>query len=345
MYGILTYHDGYNFGTFLQVYSLQQKIKQLGYECCVINYKSLKFFIREYRALLYTRRPPVLFGNIRKALAFKREHRRLNLTARFMRPNLLDDLKLAGIVYGSDEIWNYENPAIGGYDSIYFGDHFSTGRRIAYAPSFGSLSLDSQILPGIRTLLGQFDHISVREIHSQKLVQKITGKLPPLVVDPTLLHDLRGEEYVCRHTDFIMVYTTGFPGNVQQELVQFARRRGLKLISVGYRQTFCDISEIALGPFDYLGYIKSADYVVTSMFHGVMLSLVYRKRLAVVVDPYRTNKLSTVMDTFKVRERLYRPGQLAAILDTDPDFAAIDQALSEGRDSSEAYLRKTLGAR
>ena len=342
MFGIITYHDGYNFGTYLQVYSMQEVIKGLGYKCCIVNYKSLGFFLKEYRALLYTKRPGVLLGGIGKALKFTREHKRLELTSRYMNPENIDNLGLSGIVYGSDEIWNYENPAIGGFDSVYFGGHFSCGKKISYAPSFGTLSLDRDVLPEVKSYLCEFEHLSVRDVHSQMIAEKITGSRPPIVLDPTLLYDLRGQESKCPREKFILVYTTGFSSEVQDELIRFARKKRLKLVSVGYRQAFCDINDIALGPFDYLGYISQADYVVTSMFHGVMLSLVYNKRMAVVVDSYRTNKLSTVMETFRVRDRVFNTGKLEQILEQEVDVEGINHALSVGRQLSMDYLKAAL---
>ena len=39
MIGILTYHDGFNYGAYLQVYALQNTLKDHGVENVIINYK------------------------------------------------------------------------------------------------------------------------------------------------------------------------------------------------------------------------------------------------------------------------------------------------------------------
>ena len=38
--GIVTYHRPINYGAILQVYALQKKIKELGVDCDVIDYRN-----------------------------------------------------------------------------------------------------------------------------------------------------------------------------------------------------------------------------------------------------------------------------------------------------------------
>ena len=52
---IVTYHDGINYGAFLQVFSLQEYLTKNNYEVKILNYKSLKHTILEYFYLLKTK--------------------------------------------------------------------------------------------------------------------------------------------------------------------------------------------------------------------------------------------------------------------------------------------------
>ena len=72
----------------------------------------------------------------------------------------------------------------------------------------------------------------------------------------------------------------GISEHERKMVEQFAKQTGKKIISVGCDITWCD-ENIYGTPFDFLGYIKDADYVVTSQFHGVMFSLIFNKEVAI----------------------------------------------------------------
>ena len=91
-FGIVTYHDGFNFGAFLQVYALQRTLDKLGVLSEIINYKSPSHSYWEYRCLFFTRRPTVLWGNFCKMLAFLRAHKRLRISHAVSDVNGLSDL-------------------------------------------------------------------------------------------------------------------------------------------------------------------------------------------------------------------------------------------------------------
>ena len=55
MHGIVTFHDGINYGAYLQVYALQNYLKQLGIDSEIINYKNKKHEFNEYKCFLYTK--------------------------------------------------------------------------------------------------------------------------------------------------------------------------------------------------------------------------------------------------------------------------------------------------
>ena len=184
---IVTYHDGINYGAFLQVFSLQEYLTKNNYEVKILNYKSLKHTILEYFYLLKTKNINLFFNTICKIYKFKKlQKKSLNLTKRFFNiPNNID-YKYDYIVYGSDEIWNFKNDLIG-LDLIYFGDKIK-GKKVSYAPSFGNIETNINIPIKILKLLKDFT-ISVRDINSLNIISKNLGTLPDIVLDPTFLID------------------------------------------------------------------------------------------------------------------------------------------------------------
>lgn len=338
--GILTYHDGFNFGAFLQVYALQQTLKKFGISSEVINYKSRYHSYWEYKCLYYTKRPSVLWGNFRKMRAFFCAHKRLRMSRAVSNMQGLSSLKYDCVIFGSDEIWNYSNPIVG-LDPVYFGIGVNTKQRISYAASCGSLPQDSVVPDVVSQGWSDFNCIAVRDGSSKELVSKHVSIPVELVLDPTFLMNFSGEEIKCPLTDFILVYTTGFTPEVQKAVREYANRVGKKLVSIGYRNAFCDKNIFGIGPFDFLGYYLAADIVITSMFHGTIFGIKYNKPFAIIVDTYRTNKLATMLDRFDLRDRVTDAKGLEETLSRPIDYVRINRLVSEGVAHSMDYLQRT----
>lgn len=338
-YGILTYHSGFNFGAFLQAYALQRSLDKLGYQSEIINYKSRFHSYWEYRCLFFTRRLAVLFGNFKKMMAFFRAHKKLNLSRVASDVAELSGLNYECVVFGSDEIWNYSNPIVK-LDPVYFGLGVPTARRISFAASCGSLSQNSEVPDVVSNGWQQFDNIAVRDGNTKELVRQHVGIPVELVLDPTFLVDFSGEEIECHEKDFILVYTTGFTLEVQRSVREYANRVGKHLVSIGYRNNFCDKNVIGIGPFEFLGYYKAADVVITSMFHGTIFGIKYNKPLAILVDTYRTNKLATMLEQFGLRDRVTNAEELEATLARPIDYARINFLIDDGVAHSINYLQR-----
>ena len=78
--GILTFHDGVNYGGFLQLYGLYRTIESLGHEPVVINYRNKRFFFKELRMLFLKKRPQVIWRNFQKLRKFRTELATLRMT-------------------------------------------------------------------------------------------------------------------------------------------------------------------------------------------------------------------------------------------------------------------------
>lgn len=340
-YGIVTYHDGFNFGAYLQVYALQKVMTLNGFPAEVVNYKSRRHWLHEYRCLLWTKRPTVLAKNVRKLLAFRALHRRLPMSAFSTRAAKFAHHRYAAVVYGSDEIWNFSNPLVG-LDPFYFGAGLQGVRKIAYAPSCGNLRRDADIPGQVAKLWQGFDDIAVRDINSQAIVARHVSAQPEIVLDPTFLYDFSAETRPCVERNFILVYTTGLAKREEDAIRAYATQHGKQLISIGYRNAFCDRSVIGIGPFEFLGYYQAADFVVTSMFHGTIFAMKCKKRFAVMVDPYRTNKLEYILTRFGLTGRVTDGPGLAGVLDQNLDYDVIDSKIAQDVERSKSYLFRSL---
>jgi hypothetical protein len=209
MQAILTYHDGYNFGTFLQAYALQKKLASMGIANEIINYKNLRHIFNEYKCLIYTKNPKLLAANIQKAIAFKKTHKQFKMTRFITNINYVPQKQYQNIIFGSDEIWNYKNPVVG-LDLSYFGHGLTADKFIAYAISLGSIDKNVLIPSTIVESLQKFDTISVRDENSYHILHRYYSKPIEIVLDPTLIYDFDSELIDCPYDNFILIYGAGF---------------------------------------------------------------------------------------------------------------------------------------
>ena len=307
--GIVTFHDGINYGAFMQVFSLQRALETQGYDVDVIHYKQVKFWFKEY--VHFLKMNGRLLSNYKKISKFERlQKKRLNLTSFSFDINKLTK-GYDAIYFGSDEIWNINNPGFG-FNPVYFGRGIDC-RLIAYAPSFGATQIDDENINRVKEDLLNFDKISVRDTNSYKIVEKLTNQVPLIVADPTLLVEQKSllvePEQV---EEYLLVYASS-QLTVEQisQIKTYAEINNLLIISIGYKHAFAHQNLLDLDPFEWQGYIKYAQCVVTTMFHGTLFSLIYNRPLSIILTPYREAKFSTVIESCKLQSALWKGGALS----------------------------------
>ncbi len=342
--GVLTFHETINHGAFFQAYAVYLKLIELGNDVEVIHYKNSEMWLNEYRAfILRKQRPTMLLKNISKMYKFKADLKRLKLT-RFTRDvKKIDSSYYDAIVIGSDIVWNYEWEFLG-RDPIYFGHGLDPGRLISYAPSFGDISPESQVPDFVVDGLKRFSGISVRDKNSAKIVKNVLGIEPQIVLDPTLICDLVGEEKshdICE--EYLLVYAFKLRPEEIKAAICFAERNGLKTVSVSYSNEWCDKNIVNVGPFEWLGYFKKAKYILTSTYHGTIFSIKYRKTFAVSNNVAIANKVDTLLDVCGLRERIIKPDAMVEpILNREIDYMKVKSLLDPKVEASLNYLKGAL---
>jgi hypothetical protein len=77
------------------------------------------------------------------------------------------------------------------------------------------------------------------------------------------------------------------------------------------------------------------------MFHGIIFAIKAQKNFAVLVDPYRTNKLAYMLDKLCIKDRVTDANGLQGVMSRLIDFPRIQESLGYEIDHSLQYL---LGA-
>lgn len=340
--GILTFHEGINHGGFFQAYSTFSFLKQNGFDVEIINYKNKTHWLLEYKAFLWTKNPIKLIKNIIKIRMFKKAHQKFKMTDFSKNIKDIDTSKYDVIVVGSDIVWNYEWKFLGN-DSVYFGKALKAKRLISYAPSCGAVDLSSPIPDFVKDGLNKFNHISVRDENTALLVEKAIDKKAKIVLDPTFIYDIQGEEIEPNEKEkYILVYAYHLRENEKNTIIKFAKEKRLKLISVGYSNSWCDKNIIEIGPFEWLGYFKNAEYVLTSTFHGTIFSLKYRRNFVTSTNPGIEAKIKTILETVGLSRRVINDTDIREVLNNPIDYTAVDKILDMLIKDSRNFLLKAI---
>lgn len=345
--GVLTFHRCINYGSYWQARCLVEGLRARGHDAVLLDHVDPAVRRTEWRCAmqpLLPRRSPR--ADIRRYAAktrrFEQAIAALPLSAPFplSAPEAMGRCDL--VVVGSDEVWNFTHPWYGGR-RIFFGEGVPAPRIASYAASFGNYDADAGIAPEQARGLDHFAAISVRDDNSRQLVSAALGAPPPLVLDPCLQFPPRVEP-MAGQAPCAIVYGHGFPDGFGAAARAWAETRGLRLVSIGYRNDWADENRLEADPLDFAAAMAGAAAVLTSFFHGCVFALLNDTPFACVGSPYRMNKVRDLTRALDATDHLLPEGdyRLADVLDA-PLSPAIGKAIARLRRDSDRYLDALLG--
>lgn len=305
--GILTFHNADNYGAVLQCYALQETLRSLrpDDEVCVVDYRN-PLIEKSYRVLGLRRS---VLGNITQLLyapsQLKKRRRFSSFRGEFLSVGSPDPNDCDVVFYGSDQIWN---PELTGNDLVYFGANFR-GTKIAYGASDGG---EIKITEKVKKMLGDFNSISCREKSLSEKVSEILGQTVPTVCDPVFL--LSKDEWLGiaekpHEQNYILAYKISENPGFDDEVERTAARLGKKAVQVVYikslRKFFCKKQHFVEGISveKFLGYIASADLVITTSFHGTAFSIIFEKPFFVLAFGSGSERITGLLEAVSLPER------------------------------------------
>lgn len=344
--GVLTFHRCINYGSYWQARSLVEGLIARGHDAVLLDYACPEIDRTEWRCALQPLLPrrsdaADMRAYARKTRAFHEAIAKLPRSAPFplLEPAAMEPRDL--VVVGSDEVWNLTHPWFGGY-GLFWGESIPARRVVSYAASFGNYDAEAGIARSWSERLGRFDAISVRDDNSRRLVAEALDREPALVLDPVLQFPIaRPARVEAPAEPFAALYGHSFSDGFAAAARRWAQGRGLKLVSIGYRNDWADEQWLDADPFEFAHAIAQSCAVVTNFFHGCVFALLNARPFACAVSPYRMNKVRDLTRAVGAEEHLLRdddpPERFAAALD-EPLSPAILEAIARLRGQSEAYL-------
>ena len=326
----ITCHDVNNYGASLQAYALQKYLQKQGHEVQIIDYQPIykinrlnlfeynrtegrlnkivqKFkFIKPIIGLYDHLRKPghrldFLFCKKKRAFQFFKKH---NLICTDHKYRDIKDLKvivpLADVyIAGSDQIWNVY--ARNGQDSSFYCAFAPQNARcISYAASFGTNDIPKKFERFVSQQLKRFNSISVREKSGVEIVKSL-GYQATEVLDPVFLLHREDWENLCRHhhdEKYLLVYDIDMnhPG-VKMLSKRIAKENNWKIYSINDFKIcpYADYNINNAGPIEFLEWIRDAQYIVCTSFHGTAFSVIFNKQFY-TFPLYKQNNSSRMED-------------------------------------------------
>ena len=299
--GIVTVYDGVsNIGSYLQAYAMQIALEELGHQVYFVEKTTVPKRIWEHIAKLNPKRAFFL------RLASGWNYLMASRAFRFVKPERITQ-ELDGLLFGSDEIWNMDNPFF--KDPLFFGTGYDIP-KIAYAVSVGAMeqtTLDNhqEIVTGVH----DFKRILVRDDRTQQMMGTLLKQELPLVCDPTLLVGKEALQQPVKlpQKKYILVYSYGLDAQMIDNIRRFAAEKDLTIVSAHFWHHFWD-SVIPCSPLQFGSLMSGAEYVFTSTFHGTIFAMLNHTRCCIL--PVRE----------KVQDVVMRMGQQTRLIHADADY-------------------------
>lgn len=372
--GIVTfYQTDCNYGQLLQCYGLQQFLKGKGdHDVFLIRYEAEEGELYKsplFAKLLLFSNPKLLFAAVRNKIKYRFDKKKIQKEKK-THPRYFDQFRAENIVVstdswqsgqelvihppdadiyiaGSDQIWSprfltrshkgkkyYLKPYF-----LNFGNEST--RRIAYAASFGTETVNDDFITEIHPLLKRFDFISVREKSGLAILSKSGITNAQWVPDPSFL--LTAEDYrklYRQHniqkptTKYCFFYILDLAHDIDiKKMILWAKRHLLSIVFVSGNLPSSKYANFYPTIYEWLQLIDNAEYVITNSFHGTAFSLIFNKNFAVIphqadIGQSVSTRIDSLFEMFRIKPR-WITNDGFSVLEETIDFVNVAKKLSE----------------
>lgn len=357
---VITLHNVCNYGTQLQVYATQEKLKQYFDDVVFIDYRRPDTYGRRLLetftkgnvlkipailpTLLYWKH---LFGGFQKKYITTTEKVYLS-TKDF------ESFEDCADVYfsGSDQVWNtgWNKGVIPPFYLSFVSDDKP---KFSYASSFGKNKVEHWEMEKTKKYINRFDTISVREESGVRILKEQYGyKNVIRVLDPTLaMHGdfwrnlappskIKGE--------YILIYNLNRSKKFDQFAAELSRKTGLKLYRFCTRidQIFRNGKSLVIPEiFEFITLIDNATLVLTDSFHATAFSMNLNTEPICIYPKEYSSRLSDFLDLMGSSQRHVRSYNDFAVLERHVDFTYVNTILENERKKTDDFLSKIISGK
>ncbi len=364
--GILTFHRAYNYGAFLQTFATLAFLRSQGYDVSIVDYMPeghtdfYRFFNSYWKNSSWIGKTkyvirklidyPFILNRRKKFHEMQENFFGIERSVRYITPKDLENVNYDYIIYGSDQIWwKCKFLTYKGFDLVYWGEYIPKAvKKIAYAPSMGSIDLNETDISQIKYWLTNFMAVSVREKQLSDTLFSISGNYFPVVLDPVFFLDKsqwmkRCDEVPIRHEKpYLLLYNLQNSLDARRVAISLAQRNKWKVVEI--KQSFCfDFShyyDYTSGPIEFVSLFRDAKFIVTTSFHGTAFSVIFRKPFIVVGLKFAVDRVLSLLSMLNLDDRYI--SSMGEDFDLRIDYSKVDPLLEAAKERSKNYIINSL---
>lgn len=363
--GIVTIIDYNNYGNRLQNYAVQEILKKINTEPITIRIKTTEqdksrfvSMVRKHNLVIGIK---YFLADTIKRLKYNRirnnrEERFQDFSTRYINESNWYDLghlyknneiqELDYIVIGSDQIWN---PNFRSGNKNDFGVFMKPEKRIAFAPSIGVSTIDSNYEVLYKRYLSEIKGLSVREEAGADLIQNLIGIRPQVLLDPTLFLSKEEWKKIIKpsptrpRSKYILTYFLGkVPDDAQLKIDQLVEKFDFEVVNLADAK---NKKYYEIDPSEFLDFISNAEVFFTDSYHGSVFSIIFKKDFIVFNrnsgTPSMNSRIDTLLDKFKLFDRKWEyVKEHDNVFDTE--YLNSEEILVEESNKAFKYLREHL---
>lgn len=363
---IITLHRVVNYGSVLQTYALQEKIKEKGFEVEVIDYyperlhlmgmlkrlKNKKDILKKNLFIRFGAQCVIFPSYVQRFNMFKsflKKYIKMTDKTYYTKEDLEKETPKADIYCtGSDQVWNSEwNEKI---EYPFFLDFVPEGKkRISYAASFGKKTLTEKEIPETKRLIERYKYLAMRELSGVEILKQLGRNDGINVLDPTLL--LNKKEWLKiasnKYSDkkYVLMYNLNRNKKIDEYVKKLAKEKNLDIYYISYNLHEClkkGKMKCNVKVEDFLSLISNASYVVTDSFHATAFSINFNTPFMIIFPNKFSTRLASILEVTGLQDRIVEDHNSIELANRTIDFLHANEVLEKERQKASDYLDKAL---
>lgn len=350
---VITLHTVCNYGTQLQAYATQEKLRQYFDDVVFIDYRRrdtygfqlLNTFTKGNALKIPIILPTLIywkhiFGG------FQKKH--LSLTKKkYLNDADFENFEDCADIYfsGSDQVWNtgWNNGII---PAMYLSFVADEKPKYAYASSFGKSQLSEEEVQKSEKFINRFNEISVRENSGLKILKEQYGFENAIrIIDPTLVMPASFWRNIAPPNKikdpYILIYNLNRSREFDEYAEELSRRTGLKLYRFCTRldQILRNGKSIMMPEIlEFITLVDNAKIVLTDSFHATAFAMNLNTEPVCIYPNNYSGRLSEFLDLVDSNQRHAVDYSDFDVIERHVDFNRVNKILDEERKKVDDFL-------
>lgn len=356
--GILTLSSAQNYGAVLQVFSLMRFLQENYSETEVIDFTP-DFICGRYKLIavdnssMFKRAVSIVKGLIKlpvplmtriRFILFRKKYLKWS-HKRYIRK--IDEDAYDQYIVGSDQVLNL---SLTGNEKAFFLPFVgNSSKKATYAASLGLNDVTDEQMDTYHKGLKDFEYLSIREKNGVAILKKILPRKKIISnIDPVFLHDkLFWNKIACKKVyseKYVLIYSLAHEAvakSIEIAKLMFPQYKIYMITDSISKAALGVVNQRGVGPKQFLGLIRDAEFVITNSFHGCAFSIIYEKQFYVIPFRNTSSRMINLLQVLNLENRLVSSNQTLNNDEIDYDMVRgnIDSEVCKAREYFDKIYR------